>query len=440
MAQTLRSLFIDFDAWFASIEQALDSSLRGQPVAVVPVMTDQTCCIATSYEAKQLGIKTGTSVWEAKKICPNLKLALSDTARYVYYHQQMLKAIDRCIPIDKVISIDEMACDLTGLWQQPEVAVGIAEQIKVAISEVLNVTCSIGIAPNRFLAKMASKLDKPNGIRVLTASDLPSAFEHIELQDITGIGHSMSRRLERAGITSINQLYAARPEVLRGIWGGIEGERIYAELRGHSAHRPVTQRRSVGHSHVLPPEMRRPDKALAILHKMLQKAAFRMREMGYHAGGMSLNLRLIRNAKNKQRHGWGEYGRFAPVSDTRDLIYVLRALWEHRPKRETIMAVGVQLHDLIADNAVSGELFPRRNHHPEMAEGNLSVIADQINKRFGAQSVFFGGAKEGLQSAPMRIAFTQIPNLELESDGPEQSRRIRKLKAKKLSTDYTDYY
>lgn len=423
MAQTLHSLFIDFDAWFASVEQALDPSLRGQPVAVVPVMTERTCCIATSYEAKQLGIKTGTSVWDAKKICPNIKLALSDTARYVHYHQQMVKVIDSCIPVDKVISIDEMACSLTGLWQQPEVARGIAEQIKVAVGKVLQVTCSIGIAPNLFLAKMASKLDKPDGIRVLTADDLPAAFEGIELQDITGIGRSMNRRLERAGIASIPQLYAARLEVLRGVWGGIEGERVYAELRGHCVHRPKTQRRSVGHSHVLPPEMRRPDKALAILHKMLQKAAFRMREMSYHTGGMSLNLRLIQSAGNKRRYGWGEYGQFAPVNDTRDLVYVLRALWERRPQRDTIMAVGVQLHDLIPNDEMSGELFSRRNHYPDMAEGNLSVIADQINKRFGSQSVFFGGAKEGLDGAPMRIAFTQIPNVELESDRSEQSQQ-----------------
>ncbi len=425
MAQTLHSLFIDFDAWFASVEQALNPSLRGQPVAVVPVMTERTCCIATSYEAKRLGIKTGTSVWEAKKICPGIKLALSDTARYVHYHQQMVKAIDSCIPVDKVISIDEMACSLTGDWQQPAVAVGIARQIKGAVRKVLEVTCSIGIAPNLFLAKMASKLDKPDGVRVLTGDDLPGAFESIGLQDITGIGRSMDRRLERAGIASIRQLYAARPEVLRGIWGGIEGERVYAELRGHSVHRPKTQRRSVGHSHVLPPEMRRPDKALAIVHKMLQKAAFRMREMGYHTGGMSLNLRLIQSAGNKRRYGWSEYGQFAPVNDTRDLVCVLRALWQRRPRRDTIMAVGVQLHDLIPDDEISGELFSRRNHHPEMAEGNLSVIADQINKRFGAQSVFFGGAKEGLEGAPMRIAFTQIPNVELESDRPEQSQQYR---------------
>ncbi len=149
-----------------------------------------------------------------------------------------------------------------------------------------------------------------------------------------------------------------------------------------------------------------------------------MREMGYHTGGMSLNLRLIQSVGNKRRYGWGEYAQFAPVNDTRDLVYALRALWERRPQRDTIMSVGVQLHDLIPNDEMSGELFSRRNHHPDMAEGNLSVIADQINKRFGSQSVFFGGAKEGLEGAPMRIAFTQIPNVKLESDRPGQSQQF----------------
>ncbi len=420
MSLPLRVLFIDFDAWFAGIEQALDPALRGHPVAVVPVMTDRTCCIATSYEAKHMGVKTGTSVWEARRICPDIRLVLSDTSRYVHYHQQMIKAIEQHIPVSKVVSIDEMVCSLTGTQQQPEAALDIARRVKLAVSEVLAVTCSIGIAPNRFLAKMASKLDKPDGVRILVPADLPHAFEHLELNDLTGIGGSMVRRLRAEGIDSIRQLYATRRDTLRGIWGGIEGERVYAELRGRSAFRPPTQRRTVGHSHVLSPDMRRPDKALAILHKMLQKAAFRMREMGYHTGGMSLNLRLVDTAQPRQRKGWGEYGRFAPVNDTRDLNYVLRALWNRRPKGKKILAVGVQLHDLIPDAEVSGQLFTNRANNSQsdidMATGNLSMVADDINKRFGAQSVFFGGAKEGLAGAPMRIAFTQIPNLELESD------------------------
>ncbi len=424
--EPLRELFIDFDAWFASVEQALEPSLRGKPVGVVPVMTDRTCCIATSYEAKRLGIKTGMAVWDAKKICPDVRLVLSDTARYVHYHQQMVKAVESCIPVDKVVSIDEMACTLTGRWRQPDVAVKIARQIKQATSDVLPVTCSIGIAPNRFLAKMASKLDKPDAIRVLAATDLPAAFEYLELEDLTGIGRGMWRRLKHAGIHSITQLYAARSDVLRSIWGGIEGQRVYAELRGCSTYRPPSKRRSVGHSHVLPPEMRRPDKALAILHKMLQKAAFRMREMNYHASGMSLSLWLATDSQTGKRGSWGEYAQFAPLNDTRDLSWVLKELWERRPKGKKIQSLGVQLYDLIPDTDVSGELFPRRDHHPDLAEGNLSLVADKINKRFGSQMAFFGGAKEGLEGAPMRIAFTQIPNPALESDRPEQSRRIHK--------------
>lgn len=416
MPQLLKTLFVDFDAWFASLEQALNPSLQGKPVAVVPVMTERTCCIATSYEAKRLGIKTGTSVWDAKTICPELQLVTSNTARYVHYHERMVAAINRCIPIDEVVSIDEVTCSLTGSWQQPEVAIGVARKIKQAVTKVLPVTCSIGIAPNQFLAKMASKLNKPDGLRVLKASDVPTAFSQLTLEDLTGVGKNMHTRLRQVGIDSIYKLYAAKRATLRSVWGGIEGERMYEELRGQAPYRPPTQRRSVGHSHVLRPEFRRPDKALAVMHKMLQKAAFRMREMNCHASGMSMSMRLS-GENGSERFSWGEHAKFAPINDTRELVVVLKALWKRRPLRKKIITVGVQLYDLIPDGDVSGALFTRRTQHRDMAQGNLSMVADNINKRFGAQSVYFGGAKEGLEGAPMRIAFTQIPNVKLENDG-----------------------
>ncbi|MGH8454185.1 MAG: DNA polymerase, partial [Nevskiales bacterium] len=114
----LRALYIDFNSYFASVEQQDRPELRGKPVAVLPVMTDSTCCIAASYEAKRFGIKTGTNVGEAKRLCPGLVCVQARHELYVEYHQAILKVIDTCIPVDEVRSIDEMACSLTGSWRQ----------------------------------------------------------------------------------------------------------------------------------------------------------------------------------------------------------------------------------------------------------------------------------------------------------------------------------
>ena len=114
---TLRSFFIDFDSYFASVEQALRPELKGRPVAVLPVETDTTCCIAASYEAKAYGVKTGTRVFEARRLCPEIIFVEARHDEYIHYHHRLVAAIDSCIPVDAVLSIDEMRCSLTGSWR-----------------------------------------------------------------------------------------------------------------------------------------------------------------------------------------------------------------------------------------------------------------------------------------------------------------------------------
>ena len=138
----LRSLFIDFNSYFASVEQQLDPALRGRPVGVVPVMADSSCCIAASYEAKAFGVKTGTRVSDAKRMCPGIALVLADHAKYVEVHQQAVAVVDRLAQVRQVVSIDEMECELTGRWRERERAVALAQQIKVAL------LAEVGVGPN----------------------------------------------------------------------------------------------------------------------------------------------------------------------------------------------------------------------------------------------------------------------------------------------------
>ncbi|MDQ3229463.1 MAG: DNA polymerase, partial [Pseudomonadota bacterium] len=127
---TLRCLFVDFNSYFASVEQYDEPRLRGRPIGVVPVMAATTCCIAASSEAKAFGVKTGTAVWEAYERCPDIMIVEARPARYVEMHHLLMQAIEDCIPHDKADSIDEVACWLMGRERQRDNAITIAGNIK----------------------------------------------------------------------------------------------------------------------------------------------------------------------------------------------------------------------------------------------------------------------------------------------------------------------
>ncbi len=398
---SLRALFVDFDAYFASVEQQDDPALRGRPVAVVPVMADTTCCIAVSYAAKRYGIKTGTRVAEAKRRCPGLVLRLARHERYIEIHHRLVQAVESCIPVDAVLSIDEMACTLTGSWCAPERAREIAARVKAAVGEVGEaLTCSIGIAPNRFLAKTASKMDKPDGLTVIQEEDLPQALYRLQLADLNGIGPRMLARLAAAGIRTVEELYAARAETLRRVWGSVEGERMYARLRGKTVPEPEATRGSIGHSHVLAPELRAEEAALAVLHRLLQKAAWRLRTSGYFAGGMELQLRYLDGGR------WLGRRRLQATQDTLALTRAMTELWNRRPRRQPpLLGVGVVLTHLSEARSQSLELFAET-----AARGRLFEMVDQLNARYGKNAVYLGGAHRALEAAPLRIAFTHVPD------------------------------
>jgi DNA polymerase IV len=214
-------LFLDLNAFFASCEQQEAPALRGKPVIVLQTLTDSAVAIATIYPAKALGIKTGTLVREARQLCPDVIPVQANHRLYTDYHDRILKAVDTCMPVEKVCSIDEMACHLMGTERQVPVARELALKIKRALRDQVGecLTCSIGIAPNVFLGKVGSYLQEPDGLVVITKDNLPDVLFELELQDIYGIGERMEHRLHRAGILTVAQQWNATPFQLRRVCG-----------------------------------------------------------------------------------------------------------------------------------------------------------------------------------------------------------------------------
>src|SRR5882672_3946920 len=186
LAEQVNWLFLDMNSYFASVEQQVQPRLRGKPTAVVTVDADSTVCIAASYEAKAFGVSTGTALGEARKKCPDLNVVVARHEIYVDYHKKIQQAVeDKCLHVSKIISIDEMECRLGGRDRQIPNAQELARQVKQAIYSVGEMLhCSVGLAPNRFLAKIASNLQKPNGLATITHSQLPKVLLALTPRDL----------------------------------------------------------------------------------------------------------------------------------------------------------------------------------------------------------------------------------------------------------------
>lgn len=409
----LHALYVDLNSFFASAEQQMRPELRNRPVGVLPVMADTTCCIAASIDAKRFGIKTGTPVWQARKLCRDIVFVEARPSAYVKLHHRIVAAVESCTPVSAVLSIDEMACDLMGRDREEAHAVALGRQIKQAIYDQVGemLHSSVGIAPNRFLAKTASNMQKPDGLVVIRQNELPGRLYGLKLGALTGIGRAMEYRLNQLGIRTVEQLCAASKETLRHAWGGVEGERFHARLRGDVTAATPTQRASIGHSHVLAPELRDPASALAVLKRLLHKAAMRLRHYGYCAGALSLHLQYMKTGTSHPR--WVDQAYFSPHADTFKFNPVLAELWQRRPSDPgTLLKVGVTLFHLVEHRQVTRDLFdPEDQHAP------LNTVLDQINQRYGPNTLYFGGAHSSRGAAPMRIAFSHVPELQVENDG-----------------------
>ena len=411
---SLRALVVDFNSYFASVEQVLRPELRGRPVAVVPVLTDSTCCIAASQEAKVFGIRTGTRVGDARAMCPDLECVESRPEEYVRLHRLLVEAVETCTHVEEVWSIDEMYCRLTGRQIERREAVALAKRIKGAVANVARfarspavddagaaqvLTCSIGVAPNGLLAKVGSDMQKPDGLVVIETEDLPRKLYSLELADFCGIGPRMERRLHECGIYTVPQLCTATEATLRMAWNGVNGSRMFRLLRGEEVERPATEKHVLGHSHVLPPELRSEPGARSVCDRLVQKAALRLRKSEYCAAGLELTIKY-------QDRRWNDHITFTETQDTFFFLQMLHKLWQRRQFSGLApRAVGVSLYHLTPIVAATPS-FPQfqRDH------SKLLAAMDAVNLGMGKNKVYLGGAHGALAYTPMRIAFNRIPD------------------------------
>lgn len=406
-------LFLDMNSYFASVEQHLRPELRGQPTVVVPVMADTTCCIAASYEAKRYGIRTGTQVGKAKKLCRNLNVIESRPTLYIECHNKIVSAVRDVLPIDRVHSIDEMSCRLTGSHRGYEKAIDLGHQVKESIKKNVgeSLRCSVGIAPNRFIAKVASGMKKPDGFTVITKEELPEALYTLKLADLPGIGRNMSARLKKHNIHNVEDLYSLSGDRFLDIWNNIAGKRLSYFLNGEDIPEKETKRSTVSHSHVMAPEMRTEERTRAVLIRLIHKAAFRLRRLKYMAGTITIKIKYF-NALNS----WKRKLNIGKCHDTQSMIKAFSFMWKDRPRGLTPLSVAVALSDLTPINEMSHSLFSN-----DFKQDKLSSALDEINEKYGTNSIYFGSMHDASESAPLRISFTSIPDVVAEGTKAERA-------------------
>ncbi|HWE87733.1 MAG TPA: hypothetical protein VG267_22510 [Terracidiphilus sp.] len=421
----LNWLFVDLNSYFASVEQQDCPQLRGKPVAVVPAMVDTTCCIAASYEAKAFGVRTGTIVAEARRMCPELIFVEGRHELYVQYHHKVVEAVESCLPVSAVCSIDEMACRLMGRERPLLAALELARKVKARIRESAGemMRSSVGLATNRYLAKVASDMEKPDGLVALTLDILPEALSRLTLRDLPGVGAKTEKRLNERGIKSMQDLLALDSERSGQVWGSVWGERLFHWIRGEDFEMSETDHlKSISHQHVLAPELRNQEKAWAVAHKLLHKAAMRLRSNHLWASsvGLAVGLSAGRDGATPvpvsrfgiPAKGWHGEVRVTECQDNQTLIAALKHLWDSQPGGAEFLHpyfVGVQLGGLVPERLHTLGLFDVLES--EKSRARLQAAMDAINRKYGTGTLAPATMLAAYKAAPTRIAFHSIPEL-----------------------------
>ena len=423
-----KRLYLDFDGYFAAVEEQVAPALHGRPVAVLPYEGARTCVISSNAAAKRHGVGTGTGVDEARRRCPGIALVGQRPDLYVRVQRRIAHAVNAELPIDAVCSVDELCCVLGARDGAEDVGRRIKARLREAVGP--RVTCSMGVASNRWLAKVASAIDKPDGLTVLDA--LPGRLLELDLEDLPGVGARVRARLHRAGIETVAALWEARPRALRSVWGTCTGSGCgtpctattwgrYARGGGPSAMdgccprrrgaRPARDGRWNGQGG-LPPEARCTASARPWVRLLVVKAARRLRREGWTAGRLCLAVERIGAPL------WQGAVALDRVDDDRSCLAALGGLWAALATDDegaALLRVQVWLDRLEAVEGRQGELLARSGPEREKARA-LSEAVDALNARYGRTVIGFGRC--GDPSSPAagyagaKIAYGRIPELE----------------------------
>lgn len=418
-------MHIDLNSCFAIIEQQANRLLRGRPVGVAAYDTPRGFVLAASYQAKAKGVKLGVNVAQARELCPDIVIMTPDPSKYREAHkrfkQVLLDYTDDVTPK----SIDEFVIHLENapVYKQGLGPEAIGYEIKQKIYESLGeaVTVNVGIGPNRFLAKLAAGLHKPNGLDVITHKNLRSVYKKLDLLDLPGINTRYKRRLQAFGIMTPLQFLDADEQFLRKrVFKSIIGRHWYLRLRGYEPDRREFARKTIGHQHAISNKTADPQELERILMKLCEKAGRRLRKNNLYAGGISLWLgfarqygpwNMVSGNAEQGRPGWHHGEKVAArLYATHDIYAHAKRLLQAAQVIEPVRLMSVTVFDLHDWDPEQLDLFGSERGY--LAARRISDALDAVNNRYGEFVVTPANMMFMNKVVLDRIAFGNVRDME----------------------------
>ncbi|WP_332691153.1 DNA polymerase IV [Halalkalibacter lacteus] len=382
---------LDMNSFFASVEIAHDPTLKGKPVAIAGNPEERRGIIVTSsYEARAKGVKTTMPIWQAKKLCPNLLILRPNGDRYRAASKSLFDILFTYTPLVQQVSIDEGYLDLTSYLKELH-PVQLARNIQERILKELKLPCSIGIAPNKFLAKMASDMKKPNGITILRKRDIEKKLWTLEIEEMHGIGKRTVEKWRKHDIKTIGDLAKADKELLLRKFGD-RGLQLKERANGHD-YRPVnphaySEYKSIGHSTTLRSDTKNMPIITSTLDDLARRVHQRLRNKEIFARGVQVTIRY---------HNWKMVTRshklVNPIQSPEDLTREANMLFEKAWNGEAVRLLGISTYDLL-ERKYAYKQLDLFSYREEIKREEIDKTMNQLRERFGEDIVRKGWKKQ----------------------------------------------
>ncbi|MFS0822831.1 DNA polymerase IV [Bacillus sp. 1P02SD] len=373
-------LHVDMNSFFASVEIAYDPSLQGKPLAIAGNPDERKGIIVTcSYEARAFGVKTTMPLWEAKRKCPNLIVRKPNFERYRRASLAMFDLLRSYTGLVEPVSIDEGYLDITDCYEKGT-PIEIANSIQETLQKTLLLPCSIGIAPNKFLAKMASDMKKPLGITVLRKRDVPTVLWPMPVNEMHGVGSRTAEKLSTIKIQTIGDLAKGNDIQLKQLLG-INGERLKQRANGMD-NRPVdpdaySEFKSIGNSTTLPYDSTDEEELLGVIKRLSNSVGARIRRKDMLSNNVQLMIRYG-DRKTVTRSRKLEN----PINQDNEIFLAAKRLWKKHWNGEPIRLLGVTAQELVEKHEAYKQL-DLFSYEKEAKKEPLLKVIDKLKGKYG---------------------------------------------------------